>query len=126
MSIDGWYYYNHTILPSCAPHEEPKSIPTQRQLVKGNGGRVVLLARLTTDWWYVIKYTPFDISNIKAKRRYEMNKGLKNFDIRVFNPISLCDDIYNVTNEAYRGWPKKYRSNIVAVLKMEEIKKSCE
>ena len=23
MKIDGWRYYNHAVVPSCAPHETP-------------------------------------------------------------------------------------------------------
>lgn len=91
------------------------------ELVSANRSKgIILLARWTTDWdckketewWYIIKDKPFEISSIKAKRRYEINKGLKNFDIRVINPITMRDDIYNVTVEAYKGWPKKYRPNI--------------
>lgn len=28
-----------------------------------------------TNWWYVIKDTPFDINELKKKRRYEIRKG---------------------------------------------------
>ncbi len=27
MQIDGWKYYNHAIIPTTAPHEEPNMIP---------------------------------------------------------------------------------------------------
>lgn len=71
-----------------APHEKVNLKPI------GDGSiwklqEKVLLARWTsefdcsyeTNWWYIIKDTPFDIANMKAKRRYEINKGLKNFDV---------------------------------------------
>lgn len=32
-----------------------------------------------TEWWYCIKDEPFDISKINSKKRYEINKGKKNF-----------------------------------------------
>lgn len=76
-----------------------------------------LLARWTTDWdsgyetdwWYVIKDTPFDVSVLKAKRRYEITKGNKNFAVQLINPIVQSDAMYRVTIAAYSGWPKKYR-----------------
>ena len=47
---------------------------------KRSGGGVPLLARWTedfdcgyeTEWWYVIKDTPLDLSKLKKKRRYDI------------------------------------------------------
>ena len=83
-------------------------------------GGTALLARWTenwdcgkeTEWWYVIKDTPFDISKLKAKRRYEINKGIKNFEVKPIDPVSFVEDIYRVTVKAYSGWPEKYRPNV--------------
>lgn len=79
-----------------------------------------LLARWTTDfdcgyetnWWYVIKDTPFDISELKAKRRYEINKGIKNFDVKEIEPDLYADELYNVQLAAYSAYPKKYRPSV--------------
>lgn len=83
-------------------------------------GGYPLLARWTTDfdcgyetnWWYVIKDTPFDISELKAKRRYEINKGKKNFDIKRIVATEYADDILEVTKKAYLSWPEKYRPSV--------------
>lgn len=85
-----------------------------------NGGGTALLARWTTDWdcgyetnwWYVIKDTPFDISTLKAKRRYEINKGKKNFSVKRINPIDFQDELLEVTKLAYSSWPEKYRPSV--------------
>lgn len=84
------------------------------------GGGTPLLARWTTDWdcgyetnwWYVIKDTPFDIASLKAKRRYEINKGKKNFEVREINVSKFREEMYNVTIAAYSSWPEKYRPSI--------------
>ena len=78
------------------------------------------MARWTTDWdcgyetsfWYVIKDTPFDISVLKSKRRYEINKGNKNFEVRIINPKEYIEQIIDVTMAAYMGWPEKYRPTV--------------
>ena len=83
-------------------------------------GGYPILARWTTDfdcqyetnWWYVIKDEAFDISSLKAKRRYEINKGKKNFVIKKIIATDYADDLFNVTREAYLSWPKKYRPSI--------------
>ena len=117
MFVDGWEYYNHAAIPTCAPHEMPDLTPINNGNIWKIGGGTPLLARWTTEWdcgyetnwWYVIKDTPFDISTLKAKRRYEINKGNKNFDVRIINPVEAIKDIYRVTIAAYSEWPKKYR-----------------
>jgi hypothetical protein len=76
-----------------------------------------LLARWTSDydcgyetnWWYVIKDTVFDMSSLKAKRRYEINKGIKNFDVKVISPAEHVNKLCEITKKAYEAWPKKYR-----------------
>ena len=87
---------------------------------KLGGGGYTVLARWTTDWdcgyetnwWYVIKDTPFDINALKAKRRYEITKGRRNFDVCIINSMAYIDDIIRVTFAAYQAWPEKYRPNV--------------
>lgn len=84
------------------------------------GGGTPLLARWTTEfdcgyetnWWYVIKDTPFDINTLKAKRRYEINKGNKNFHVKEINPKECGESIYNVAIAAYATYPESYRPNV--------------
>lgn len=113
-----WTCYQHMMLPTCAPHEEPDLLPLQDGSVF-NGEKAVL-ARWTTDYdcgyetdfWYVIKDTPFDINKLKAKRRYEITKGMKNFDVRVINPAEYAEEMANVMEAAYMSWPASYRPSI--------------
>ncbi len=79
-----------------------------------------LLARWTTDfdcgyetnWWYVIKDKHFDIGALKAKRRYEINKGIKNFDVKIIDPCEYKEELYLVQVAAFSAYPAKYRPTI--------------
>ena len=120
MEIDGWKYYNHAAIPTTAPHETPNMLPIENNNIWKMGERIPLLARWTTEfdcnretnWWYVIKDTPFDINSLKAKRRYEINKGLKNFHVKTIDPANYAEDIYNVQIAAFSAYPKKYRPHV--------------
>lgn len=120
MQINGWRYYNHAAIPTCAPHEIPDLNPINNGSIWNIDGGKVLLARWTSDWdcgketgwWYVIKDTPLDISLLKSKRRYEITKGNKNFDVRILDPELMIDDLYRVTVSAYSGWPEKYKPKV--------------
>lgn len=119
MKIDGWKYYQYAAIPTSPPHELPNLEPIEDKTIWKLDGKP-LLARWTTDWdcehetkwWYVIKDTPFDISTLKAKRRYEINKGNKNFTVRKINSADYKNELYEVTVAAYSGWPEKYRPSV--------------
>lgn len=91
MEIIGWKYYNHAAIPNTAPREMVNTTPIDNGTIWNIGGGVPLLARWTenfdcgyeTNWWYVIKDTPFDVNTLRSKRRYEINKGIKNFEIHI-------------------------------------------
>ena len=119
MGVTGWKYYNCAAIPTCAPHMEPDLSPIKDGSIWNIPGHP-LLARWTTefdcgimtDWWYVIKDTPFDISALKAKRRYEINKGLKNFEVRPIVPGDYAADLYEVAIAAYETYPASYRPDV--------------
>lgn len=120
MEIKGWRYYNHAAIPSTPPHEEPDLSPVKNNSIWKMRGRTPLLARWTSDfdcgyetnWWYVIKDTPFDIHALKAKRRYEINKANRNFIIKEINPIEWSENIYRIAVAAYETYPNSYRPDI--------------
>ena len=118
MLINGWRYYNHAAIPTTAPHEEPDLSPIEsKQIWKLGDGKAPLLARWTTDfdcgyetnWWYVIKDTPLDTTALKAKRRYEINKGVKNFEVVTIDPVNYAEDLYKVQVAALAAYPGKHR-----------------
>lgn len=117
MNITGWRYYNHAAIPSIPPHANPDTRPIKDGTIWRSGGGTPLLARWTSDfdcgyetnWWYVIKDTTFDLSSIKSGYRYKINKGVKNFDVRVIDPREYVENLYEVFVEAFESWPEKYR-----------------
>lgn len=120
MQINGWKYYNHAMIPTTAPHEEVDLSPIKDRSIWKTGDGIAILARWITDWdcgyetnwWYVIKDTPFDISALKSKRRYEINKGKKNFTVKRINPMDYQDEMLEVTKLAFSSWPEKYRPTV--------------
>lgn len=81
------------------------------------GGGIPLLARWTADWdcgyetgwYYVIKDNVFDIDALKAKRRYEIRKGCKNFTVRKIHPEDYKTELLQVQLKAFRAYPESYR-----------------
>ena len=119
MQIDGWKYYNHAAIPTAPPHEDPDVTPIENgEIWKLDGSP--LLARWTTEfdkidngnWWYVIKDTPFDISQLKAKKRYEINRGIKNFDVKLINVQEHKEELYSLQVAAFSAYPEKYRPTV--------------
>ena len=120
MQTAGWEYYNHAALPTTAPHEPVNMKPLEDGSIWQLDGNAPILARWPSDWdcghetewWYVIKDKPFDISELKSKRRYEINKGTKNFEIKLIQPDDYLEELYKVTVESFKGWPEKYRPHM--------------
>ncbi len=119
MKIEGWKYYIHAAIPDTSPNETVDIGPIESGDIWNMDGKP-LLARWTTDWdcgietnwWYVIKDSPFDISALKSKRRYEINKGNKNFEVKEIVPDAYAEEIYEVTVAAYETYPASYRPQI--------------
>ena len=114
-----WKYYNHAMIPTVAPHEKIDVEPlNNKQFWREN--KKALFARWTsefdcgyeTNWWYVIKDTPFDVTTLKSKRRYEINKGKKHFEVRLIDVSEYEEELFDVTVAAYSSWPEKYRPSI--------------
>ena len=58
---------------------------------------------------------------MKAKRRYEINKGNKHFRVQTINPKNYKTEIYEIQLAAYSEYPKKYRPNVDYKSLVEEI-----
>ncbi len=122
MNVEGWKYYNHAAIPTTLPHEDVNLQPIiDGTIWKTGNGKTPLFARYTTEfdcgyetnWWYVIKDTPFDISTLKAKRRYEINRGVKNFNVCEIDARQYKEELYEIVKKAWETYPKKYRPQLV-------------
>lgn len=124
-----WKYYNHAAIPTTAPHQNPDLLSVENGSVWKIEGRYPLLARWTTDfdcgyetnWWYVIKDDVFDVAELKAKRRYEINKGNKNFHVVRIDPSNYKEELYDVQVKAFSAYPKKYRPAVDKKLFLSDI-----
>ncbi len=121
MNNNSWKYYNGALIPTSAPHEEvDTSKIVSGEIWKEFSKQKPYFARWTsnfdckqeTEWWYVIKDSPFEINKLKAKRRYEINKGLKTFDVKIVDPKEYTEEICNVQIAAFNAYSKKYRPTV--------------
>ncbi len=113
-----WSYYHHAMIPDRSPHEavDLTEIKTG-SLWKAEEGRRPLLARWTTDFdcgyetpfWYVIKDDAYDPAAMKAKRRYEITKARRHFEVGVIDPGKLAEELYRVQMAAIACYPKETR-----------------
>ena len=113
-----WRYYNHAMIPNTPPHVEiDTSVIKNGSIWEVGEGYKPLLSRWTSDfdcgyetsWWYCIKDTPFDIAALPSKKRYEINKGKKNFCVRVIDASAYVEDIIEIQEKAWMNYPKAYR-----------------
>lgn len=113
-----WHFYNYCMLSDAFPHETVDVTKVKNgQLWKEN--KKALFARWvsdfdceeTTSWWYVITKEPFDISKLKAKRRYIVVKGRDNFDVRRIDPKDYVDELYQVYTDSMEGYAVEHRRN---------------
>jgi len=123
MGGKDWRYYNHALLPQCAPHEKADITLIENDAIWGLATEgAVLFARWTSDfdcpdpteWWWCIADKPLDLSKLKAKRRYEHKKAAKNFVVKKIEPINYIDELRDVRMKAFSAYPSKYRPNIEA------------
>lgn len=113
-----WEYYNHALIPTTAPHIEPDTswMGERKRWEELADGRHPLFARWMTDfdcheeteWWCLIKDTPFDMMSLKSNRRSLITRGLKRVDVRVIVPSEYAEQMANVLIKAWRSYDEKY------------------
>ncbi len=117
---DGWKYYNHAMIPTCAPHENVDMSPLMDRSIWKTDGGTPLFARWTSEFdcgyetvfWYCIKDEAFDIQKLKAKRRYEIVKGCRNFTCRRIEAKEYVSQITDILAAAAKEYPLKYRNEV--------------
>lgn len=109
-----WEYYNHALVPTTAPHVVPDTswMKDRKMWKELSDGRYPLFARWVTDfdcqeetqWWYCIKDNPLDLSQLKYKKRWTINQGLKNVDVRLICPAEYAQELAEVNIAARLGY----------------------
>ncbi len=113
-----WEYYNHALVPTTAPHVVPDTSwmsdgKKWRELAEG---KRALFARWITDfdceekteWWCLVKDTPFDMMSLKSNRRSLITRGLKRVDVRVITPADYAGQMANVLIKAWKSYDDRY------------------
>lgn len=110
-----WRYYNHALIPAGAPHEKAKlSELASSEIWNQNGENALFATWVTdfdcekeTDWWYCVKDTTLDLDRLKAKHRYEIRKGQRNFEVCRIDPEEQQEAMYRVLALAQEGYSGK-------------------
>ncbi len=113
-----WEYYNHALIPTTAPHVVPDTSWMKRSVEwkKMADGKNPLFARWITDfdceketeWWCIIKDTPFDMSSLKSNRRSIITRGLKRVDVRKIIPAEYASQMANILIKAWKSYDDAY------------------
>lgn len=116
MANSGWRYYNHALIPTCAPHEMPDISALDDKSLWRNGRP--LFARWTTDfdceaqasWWYCICDKPFDPASLKSKRRNVVKNAVKYCTVSVCDPVRYEDELLEIFNDVQSSYPAANRN----------------
>ena len=112
-----WQYYNHALIPNCAPHEVPNLTEIESGAIWSGIGRKAVFARWTSDydnskyedWWYIIQDNPIELENLKKSHRRKIKKGLSNFQCHVIDKNAYLERMAEITLKAWEQYPSKYR-----------------
>lgn len=121
-----WKVIKRALIPRIPQHKTLSLSPMEQKLLLRK--YKVHLIRWISDWdmqvktnyWYVIKDSFEDISTLKKKHRYQINKGLNNCDVKLIEPLFLFEHGYPIYSKAYQSYKKK-DSSVVSVPTMEEF-----
>ena len=113
-----WEYYNHALVPTLPPHIDP-DISWMKDSTKWKeyaGGKTPLFARWVSDfdcseeteWWCIIKDTPFDIMSLKSNRRSLITRGLKRVDVKVIIPADYAEQMSNILVKEWKYYDDSY------------------
>lgn len=117
--LKDWKYYNHAMIPNVPPHITPDLSCIENGDIWKHPKKPLLARWISdfdceekTNWWYVIKDTPFDINSLKSKRRYEINKGNKFFDVVEIDPCSYKDELFIIHSKALASYSRSKLQSI--------------
>lgn len=113
-----WEYYNHALVPTLPPHIDPDIswMKASDRWKEYAGGKMPLFARWVSDfdcseeteWWCIIKDTPFDIMSLKSNRRSLITRGLKRVDVKVIIPADYAEQMSNILVKEWKYYDDSY------------------
>ncbi len=114
-----WRYYNHSLIPECPPNVTADVTEALESDYWKN--KQTFFICYTSDygsdkykeWYYCIKDNPLDLDKLKAKRRYEINKGEKNFKVKEIEPEKYKEELYRIYSAAVYSY-KSFSSKLLS------------
>lgn len=113
-----WEYYNHALVPTLPPHIDPDIswMKDSDRWKEYAGGKMSLFARWVsnfdcteeTEWWCIIKDTPFDFMSLKSNRRSLITRGLKRVDVKVIIPADYAEQMSNILVKEWKYYDDSY------------------
>jgi len=110
-----WRYYNHALLPICAPNGEADiKILKNKNFWKAFKPNRPLFACWTTHfdckyptgWWYCILDKPFEFTALSSNRRTKINQATKNFDVRIIEIKEYAEQMFDIHKSAWQTYNK--------------------
>ncbi|MCL1850091.1 MAG: hypothetical protein FWF70_01595 [Bacteroidetes bacterium] len=126
-----WRYYNHALLPNCAPNEDAEIEQLKDKTIwKAFTPNRPLLACWTshfdcgyeTGWWYCILDKPFDITSISSNRRSKIKQTAGNFDVSIIDVKEYAEQMFDIHKSAYKTYNKTGTFNTDKNRFCEEVK----
>ena len=128
-----WEYYNHALVPTLPPHIDPDTswMKDSTKWKEYAGGKTPLFARWVSDfdcseeteWWCIIKDTPFDIMSLRSNRRSLITRGLKRVDVKVIIPADYAEQMSNILVKEWKYYDDSYEEGNDRQEQTEEFKK---
>lgn len=106
--------YQKCLMTSSAPHVIPDDNADVKKAMKEKNALFASYiteydCKSSTAWWFCVKDDEYDISKLKAKQRYEITKGRRNFYVEQINPADYEEQIYEIDKKKFAEYPVQYR-----------------
>lgn len=123
MTENRWTYYNGALIPRYPETDQFDNVSYREVLKEAECTNKPMFVMYPTDfdckqetqWWYTINDRGYDIASTTAKRRYEINKGVKNFIIRLVDPTDCIDELVEISKAAFEAYPAEYHPDINSI-----------
>ena len=105
-----WKYYNHAMIPTTAPNEDPDLQPIKDGTIwSKQNGKIPLLATWTTEfdckyetnWWYIVKKAPYVFEDLDKRKRKQIRRALDKVKVDKICPTDYIDAIWQVYRCAF-------------------------
>lgn len=123
-----WKYYQNAIIPASPPHQPPPLLKESKKQLFRQYPKALFIRWYSdydcpeeTTWWYCIKDSVYDPASMKAKRRYEITKGQRYFEVRKISAREYAEALCTVWVESLRGYKGRDQMHINVPQQIRQI-----